>query len=105
MHRREGENVRKRGWENAWRSEKGERRRIKHIHMREKGMEGGVKRRKYKCIRQKDSVTCTYSLLHMARERFRCIFERKKETGWREQRKKFMRARIMKERGFKRIRK
>lgn len=41
MHRREGENVRKRGWENAWRSEKGERRRIKHIHMREKGMEGG----------------------------------------------------------------
>lgn len=41
----------------------------------------------------------------MARERFRCIFERKKETGWREQRKKFMRARIMKERGFKRIRK
>lgn len=40
----------------------------------------------------------------MARERFRCIFERKKETGWREQRK-FMRARIMKERGFKRIRK
>lgn len=32
------------------------RRRTKHIHMREKGIEmggGGVKRRKYKCIRQK----------------------------------------------------
>lgn len=41
MHRRKGETVRKRGWENAWRSEKGERRRTKHIHMREKGMEGG----------------------------------------------------------------
>lgn len=40
----------------------------------------------------------------MARERFRCVFERKKETGWREQRKKLMRARIMKERGVKCIR-
>lgn len=41
MHRREGENVRKRGWENAWRSEKGERRRMKHIHEREWNGKGG----------------------------------------------------------------
>lgn len=41
MHRREGENVRKKEWENAWRSEKGDRRRMEHIHAREKGMEGG----------------------------------------------------------------
>lgn len=41
MHRREGVNVRERGGENAWRSEKGDRRRTKHIHVhaREKGIE------------------------------------------------------------------
>lgn len=56
MHRREGETVRKRGWENAWTSEKGERRRTKHTHERERNRRGGVKRRKYKCITQKDRV-------------------------------------------------
>lgn len=34
MHRREGETVRKRGWENAWR-------RMKHIHERERNGKGG----------------------------------------------------------------
>lgn len=43
VHRREGGNVRERGQENAWRSEKGERRMTKYIHMREKGIEMGQK--------------------------------------------------------------
>lgn len=52
MLRREGGNVRERGEENAWRSEKGERRMTKYIvHVGR-----GVKRRKFKCIRQKGRV-------------------------------------------------
>lgn len=44
VHRREGGNVRERGGENAWMSEKGggeRRRRTKHIHMRERNRNGG----------------------------------------------------------------
>lgn len=47
MFRREGGNVRERGEENVWRSEKGERRMIKYIVY----VGRGVKRRKFKCIR------------------------------------------------------
>lgn len=62
MHRREGGNVREGGEENAWRSEKGGEEDDKvYTYERERNRNGvemgrGVKRRKYKCIRQKGRV-------------------------------------------------
>lgn len=63
VHRREGGNVREIREENAWRSEKGREEDDKaYTYERERnrnGVEkwgGGVKRRKYKCNRQKGRV-------------------------------------------------